>query len=144
MALRYFNVVGVDQKMRTGPVLGHKAQHQYPRILDAIFDVVEGTRDKIQIAGDKFPTRDGTAVRDYVHVSDLVEAHLAAFKSLESSTFEAFNIGTGKGLTVLSPKSRIPQPTLLPKKKLPKLSAITRAEQSVRIRWSESRTPNLE
>mmetsp|Transcript_28511 Transcript_28511/g.55636 ORF Transcript_28511/g.55636 Transcript_28511/m.55636 type:complete len:432 (+) Transcript_28511:23-1318(+) len=100
VALRYFNVVGVDSKLRTGPILTHKAQHDYPRILDAIFDVVEGTRPKIEIAGDKFPTRDGTAVRDYVHVSDLVAAHLAAFKSFETSTFEAFNIGTGTGLTV--------------------------------------------
>uniref|UniRef100_A0A6U4S9D0 NAD-dependent epimerase/dehydratase domain-containing protein n=1 Tax=Hemiselmis andersenii TaxID=464988 RepID=A0A6U4S9D0_HEMAN len=101
VALRYFNVVGVDAKMRTGPVLSHEAQKKYPRILDAILDVVEGKRERIEIAGDKFPTRDGTAIRDYVHVSDLVAAHLASFKAFEKgSSFEAFNIGTGTGLTV--------------------------------------------
>jgi UDP-glucose-4-epimerase GalE len=99
VALRYFNVVGVDKQLRTGPMLVHEAQHKYPRILDAIFDVVEKKRPKIEIAGDKFPTRDGTAIRDYVHVSDLVRAHLAAFKAFKKAGFEAFNIGTGKGYT---------------------------------------------
>jgi UDP-glucose-4-epimerase GalE len=99
VALRYFNVIGVDKQLRTGPVLGHDAQKKYPRILDAIFDVVEGKRPKIEIAGDKFPTRDGTAIRDYVHVSDLVRAHLAAFKAFKKAGFEAFNIGTGNGYT---------------------------------------------
>jgi UDP-glucose 4-epimerase len=54
----------------------------------------------MQIFGSNFPTRDGTCVRDYVHVSDLVDAHLAALKQLRPGTVQIFNVGTGKGVSV--------------------------------------------
>lgn len=54
----------------------------------------------MQIFGSNFPTRDGTCVRDYVHVSDLVDAHLAALKQLRPGAVQIFNVGTGKGFTM--------------------------------------------
>jgi UDP-glucose 4-epimerase len=54
----------------------------------------------MQIFGTNFPTHDGTCVRDYVHVSDLVDAHLAALKQLRPGAVQIFNVGTGKGFTM--------------------------------------------
>jgi UDP-glucose 4-epimerase len=54
----------------------------------------------MQIFGSNFPTHDGTCVRDYVHVSDLVDAHLAALKQLRPGAVQIFNVGTGKGFTM--------------------------------------------
>jgi UDP-glucose 4-epimerase len=74
--LRYFNVVGADPAGRLGPHLLHEANAKFPRILDAAYDVALGLRDKLMVTGSDFPTKDGSAQRDYIHVSDLVDAHV--------------------------------------------------------------------
>jgi UDP-glucose 4-epimerase len=92
-SLRYFNVAGAS-----GP-LGedHDPEtHLIPLVLQA----AAGLRDHIKVFGTDYATRDGTAVRDYIHVEDLGEAHLLALESLERGTHRIFNLGSGDGYTV--------------------------------------------
>jgi UDP-glucose 4-epimerase len=98
-SLRYFNVIGADPSGRLGPVLTHQEQWDYPRIVDAAIDAALGLRPKLTVMGDKFSTEDGTAVRDYIHVTDLVAAHLDALLRLEGLPL-VYNVGVGKGYTV--------------------------------------------
>lgn len=99
--LRYFNVIGADPAGRLGPVFSHYEQKRYPRIVDAAIEAVLGLRPRLVISGADFATRDGTAIRDYVHVSDLVRAHLLALQRLPWDESLVLNIGTGRGRTVL-------------------------------------------
>src|SRR3546814_7262011 len=79
IALRYFNVAGADPQGRSGQ-LGPTATH----LVKIARQVVAGVRDSIAIYGDDYDTPDGTCVRDYIHVSDLAAAHLAALEHLET------------------------------------------------------------
>lgn len=96
-ALRYFNVAGADPKGRTGqstPAATH--------LIKVANQVALGQRDELAIFGDDYPTPDGTCIRDYIHVSDLVAAHALALDALLSGhdPFIA-NCGYGKGYSVL-------------------------------------------
>lgn len=94
-ALRYFNVAGSDPSGVIGE--WHEPEtHLIPIVLQA----AAGTRDRITVFGRDYPTPDGTCVRDYVHVRDLVEAHLAVLEKLEPGDARCYNIGTGSGLSV--------------------------------------------
>jgi UDP-glucose-4-epimerase GalE len=97
-ALRYFNAAGADPAARIGE--DHTPEtHLIPLVLDAAL----GRRDAIAIFGDAYPTADGTCVRDYIHVLDLAEAHVAALKRLvthDGPGFVALNLGTGSGASV--------------------------------------------
>ncbi|KAH8938298.1 hypothetical protein BDL97_16G075200 [Sphagnum fallax] len=97
--LRYFNVIGSDPQGRLGesPLPQYR---KFGRITGACIDATLGRCDSIKIFGSNFPTHDGTCVRDYVHVSDLVDAHLAALKQLRPGAVQIFNVGTGKGVSV--------------------------------------------
>jgi len=93
VALRYFNACGAD-----GP-LGedHDPEtHLIPRLLRSLLDPAVGFR----IFGDDFPTPDGTCIRDYIHVSDLADAHLRAVEWAATPGFTALNLGTGDGTSV--------------------------------------------
>lgn len=94
--LRYFNVAGADPQMRAGEV--GKPNH----LIKVAAQIAVGTRhEALQIYGTDYPTPDGTAVRDYVHVSDLVDAHLAALEYLRGSGATAtLNCGYGRGYSV--------------------------------------------
>lgn len=96
MALRYFNAAGADPDGEIGEC--HVPEtHAIPLILDA----VAGTGDEFTIFGNDYPTADGTCIRDYVHVSDLADAHVAALRALlEGADSTAFNLGTGRGWSV--------------------------------------------
>ena len=93
---RYFNVAGADPTGEIGEF--HQPEtHLIPLILDAI----DGKRDSITIFGTDYDTPDGTCVRDYVHVSDLVDAHVLGLTWLEEGgSSEIFNLGTGSGFSV--------------------------------------------
>jgi UDP-glucose 4-epimerase len=69
-------------------------------LIPLILDVALGRRDKIKIFGQDYPTADGTAVRDYIHVQDLAEAHLLAFDALATRDRMIYNLGNGQGFTV--------------------------------------------
>ena len=93
---RYFNVAGADPEAEIGEF--HQPEtHLIPLILDAI----EGKRDALTIFGTDYDTPDGTCIRDYVHVCDLVEAHVLGLKWLqEGRGSRVFNLGTGDGFSV--------------------------------------------
>ena len=96
IALRYFNACGGEPEHNLGEQHDPET-HLIPLLLRAI-----STGEPIQIFGDDYPTPDGTCIRDYIHVSDLAEAHLAALDHLLSGgASDAFNVGTGSGLTVM-------------------------------------------
>jgi UDP-glucose 4-epimerase len=96
VALRYFNVAGADPQGRTGQ-LGPVATH----LIKIASQVVAGLRESIAIFGDDYDTPDGTCVRDYIHVSDLAAAHLAALEYLEAGGEScSLNCGYGHGYSV--------------------------------------------
>ena len=97
VSLRYFNAVGYDED---GIVKGleNKPQNLLPIIMEAAC----GLRDKVMVFGNDYDTRDGTCIRDYIHVSDLASAHLCAIDYLQKSNeSQIFNLGTEKGISVL-------------------------------------------
>jgi UDP-arabinose 4-epimerase len=95
-ALRYFNACGADAEGEIGE-LRDEESHLIPRALMW----VQGHLDDFQIFGSNYPTPDGTAVRDYIHVTDLAEAHLLALRALlQGGASGIFNIGTGRGYSV--------------------------------------------
>lgn len=96
-ALRYFNATGYDIDGRI------RGKEKNPANLTPIvMEVVAGLRDKMQVFGDDFDTRDGTCIRDYIHVNDLATAHLKAMEYLFNEKKNlVVNLGTGTGQTVL-------------------------------------------
>jgi UDP-glucose 4-epimerase len=96
VALRYFNAAGADPEGDTGE--DHDPEtHLIPLVIDAAL----GRRPDIAIFGTDYPTPDGTAIRDYIHVQDLAEAHVAALAYLaERQDSAAMNLGTGTGHSV--------------------------------------------
>jgi UDP-glucose 4-epimerase len=92
-SLRYFNVAGA--------IPGRGEAHEpESHLIPLILDVALGRRANIKIFGQDYPTRDGTAVRDYIHVQDLAEAHLLAFQALDERDRMIYNLGNGHGFTV--------------------------------------------
>ncbi len=95
--LRYFNVAGADKKLRSGQI-SKRSTH----LIKILSEVVVGKRDHIEIYGNDYNTPDGTAIRDYIHVSDLADIHLEVAKYLlKSSESNLFNCGYGNGFSVL-------------------------------------------
>ena len=102
-SLRYFNVAGAPE----GPngVVRGEAHDPETHLIPLVLDVALGRRASIRIYGNDYPTQDGTCVRDYVHVSDLAQAHLLALQALDAAPGRAggliFNLGNGQGFSVL-------------------------------------------
>ncbi len=101
IALRYFNPIGAHSSAKIGELPLGVPQNLVPFITQT----AAGLRKELAVFGDDYPTPDGTCIRDYIHVVDLAEAHVAALTRLvkgESiSNYEVFNLGTGKGSSVL-------------------------------------------
>ena len=97
-ALRYFNVSGADPDGRSGQI-GKGSTH----LIKVAVEAAVGKRDHIDVYGTDYPTEDGSCVRDYIHVSDLVAAHLKALERLIERQDEnlVLNLGYGRGLSVL-------------------------------------------
>lgn len=94
-ALRYFNAAGAASDGSLGED-HHPESHLIPRVLQ----VALGQSDAIKIFGDDYPTRDGTCVRDYIHVDDLAAAHVLAIEKLEPGLGLQLNLGIGRGYSV--------------------------------------------
>lgn len=93
VALRYFNAAGATEQCGED----HRPEsHLIPIVLDAALE----RRESVTVFGDDYPTRDGTCVRDYVHVSDLAEAHVLALDAMASGFSGALNLGSEHGFTV--------------------------------------------
>lgn len=101
IALRYFNPMGAHPSVEIGELPVGVPQNLVPFITQTAV----GLRDELSVFGDDYPTEDGTCVRDYIHVVDLAKAHVVALKRLldgrNDSNYEVFNVGTGKGSSVL-------------------------------------------
>ncbi|MBA4358596.1 MAG: UDP-glucose 4-epimerase GalE [Desulfovibrio sp.] len=97
LCLRYFNAAGADPEAEVGE--RHQPEtHLIPLVLQAAL----GQRESISIFGDDYPTPDGTAIRDYIHVQDLADAHVLALRHLHAGGASgAFNLGNGLGHSVL-------------------------------------------
>jgi len=97
-SLRYFNVAGAPE----GPegVTRGEAHEPESHLIPLVLDVALGRRESIGIYGDDYPTPDGTCIRDYIHVSDLADAHLLALDALETRDRLIFNLGNGQGFSV--------------------------------------------
>jgi UDP-glucose 4-epimerase len=95
VALRYFNVAGSDARGRVGE--DHRPE---THLIPICLEVALGKRPHLTVFGEDYPTPDGTCIRDYVHVADLVDAHLAALGALEPGRFKCWNIGIGRGYSV--------------------------------------------
>ena len=92
-SLRYFNVAGA--------AYGRGETHEpESHLIPLVLDVALGRRKSIKIFGQDYPTPDGTAVRDYIHVEDLAKAHLLAFEALTRHDRMIYNIGNGQGFSV--------------------------------------------
>jgi UDP-glucose 4-epimerase len=94
--LRYFNVAGADQKLRSGLISKYSTH-----LIKIASEVAVGKRDEIIINGNDYDTRDGTTIRDYIHVSDLADIHLVSAKHLiDKNKSNIFNCGYGSGYSV--------------------------------------------
>ncbi len=96
ICFRYFNAAGADPDGEVGEAHNPET-HLIPLVLDAAI----GRKECVKIYGDDYPTKDGTCIRDYIHVNDLAEAHILGLKFLfEQSKSEKFNLGSGEGYSV--------------------------------------------
>jgi UDP-glucose 4-epimerase len=99
--LRYFNPIGAHASAEIGELPLDIPQNLVPFITQS----AAGIRGPITIFGNDYPTKDGTCIRDYIHVVDLADAHVVALKHLnthsDSPAFDVLNVGTGKGTSVL-------------------------------------------
>lgn len=96
--LRYFNPVGAHYS----GLLGDIPVGVPTNIMPYICQVASGKREKVFVFGNDYPTKDGTGVRDFIHVVDLAKGHVKALKAIKNGTgFSLYNLGTGKGYSVL-------------------------------------------
>jgi UDP-glucose 4-epimerase len=97
VALRYFNVAGADPKGRGG-----QSTPRATHLIKVACEAVLGKRSHLDVYGTDYPTPDGTCLRDYIHVTDLTRAHLAALRHLRAGgSSDVFNCGYGRGFSVL-------------------------------------------
>ena len=95
--LRYFNVAGADKKLRTGQI-SKKSTH----LIKILSEIAIGKKAYLEVYGNDYNTHDGTAIRDYIHVTDLADIHIEVSKYLlNNSKSEIFNCGYGVGYSVL-------------------------------------------
>lgn len=125
-ALRYFNASGADPSGTIGE--DHKPEHH---LIPLVIDAALGKRENIKIFGTDWPTPDGTCIRDYVHVTDLAQAHLLALDALESGApSNVYNMGNGSGYSVKEVVSVVEKVT---GKNIPAVDAPRRAGDPARL-----------
>jgi len=95
IVFRYFNVAGASPDL----IIGQKTKDA-THLIKVASECAVGKREKMYIFGDDYPTRDGSCIRDYIHVNDLANAHITALDYLEDNESDIFNVGYGKGSSV--------------------------------------------
>ena len=95
VSFRYFNAAGADESGKVG-----ESHEPETHLIPLIFQAALGERAALDIFGDDYPTPDGTCIRDYIHVTDLAEAHVAGLEYLAKADSAAMNLGTGEGYSV--------------------------------------------
>ena len=140
IALRYFNPVGAHESARIGELPLGVPNNLTPFITQT----AAGLHECVRVFGEDYPTPDGTAIRDYIHVTDLAKAHVAAvrrmFDGMTQSDFEVFNVGTGNGYSV---KEVIQSFERVSGKKLPVIIAGRRPGDIVQV-WADTSLANSE
>lgn len=106
IALRYFNAAGADADGSIGE--DHRPE---THLIPIILEVASGKRSHVAILGDDYATPDGTAIRDYVHVEDLVDAHVRVMNAIKPGQHRVYNVGTGRGASVLEVLRAVQQVT---------------------------------
>lgn len=96
-SLRYFNPIGAHES----GLIGESPNGTPNNLMPFIAQVAAGKQSTLKIFGDDYDTPDGTGVRDYIHVVDLAKGHLAALKNLSAGQMQIYNLGTGRGVSVL-------------------------------------------
>lgn len=135
VGLRYFNAAGADPSGLIGE--DHKPEHH---LIPLVIDAAVGKRPDIKVFGTDWPTPDGTCIRDYVHVTDLAQAHLLALESLEAGGKSAvYNMGNGNGYTV---KEVITMTEEVTGKKINAVPAARRAGDPARLVASSEKIKN--
>ena len=101
ISLRYFNPIGAHESLLIGELPNGIPENLIPYLTQTAI----GIRNELTIFGNDYPTRDGTCIRDYIHINDLVLAHISSLNFLskvkDKKIYDFFNVGTGKGITVL-------------------------------------------
>lgn len=98
IALRYFNPLGAHPSGK----IGEDPIRAFTNLMPVIGEVAQGKRSELAVLGGDYDTEDGTSVRDFIHVMDLATGHVAALERLEQNPrYKVYNLGTGKGYTVL-------------------------------------------
>jgi UDP-glucose-4-epimerase GalE len=96
VSLRYFNAAGADPEAEVG-----EDHNPETHLIPLVLSVALGQRDHIEVFGDDYDTRDGSCIRDYIHIADLAQAHLLALQKLEKDDSSAvYNLGNGRGYSV--------------------------------------------
>jgi UDP-arabinose 4-epimerase len=131
VALRYFNAAGADEAGELGEEHDPET-HLIPLVLQA----AAGVRPSISVFGTDYDTPDGTCIRDYIHVTDLAAAHVAALSICAPGKFEAFNLGTGMGV---STNEVITQACIVTRRNIPVTPAPRRAGDPPRLVANASR-----
>lgn len=145
--LRYFNLIGAHNSW----YLGDYPRSNHGSLSSNIFDVIFGKKGKLFIYGDDFPTPDGTAIRDYIDVCDLVDGHIRAFEWAASQIggkWDVWNLGTGKWLSVkelISVTEKITEKEVpvevIPRRSIDLAIPISNPEKAEReLQWSAKRT----
>ena len=101
VSLRYFNVAGAHRTGARGAhatLIGERHDPE-THLIPIALDVAAGHRPSLQLYGTDYPTFDGTCVRDYIHVTDLAEAHLRALAAMDAGTHRVYNLGNGHGFS---------------------------------------------
>ena len=96
ISLRYFNPVGAHES----GLIGENPTGIPNNLMPYITQVASGKLEKLQVFGDDYPTRDGSGVRDYIHVVDLAAGHIKALQKINGAGFKVYNLGTGRGASV--------------------------------------------
>jgi UDP-glucose 4-epimerase len=143
VSFRYFNAAGADE----GGTIGEMHQPE-THLIPLVFEAIQGRRAALEIFGDDYPTKDGTCIRDYIHVNDLAEAHVSGLEHLGKGESIALNLGTGKGYSVHEVVSAVEKvtghtvPTRLAPRRAgdpPELVADPKLAES-RLRWKAKRS----
>ena len=96
ISLRYFNAAGADESGTIG-----ERHEPESHLIPLVLEVARGAREHIKIFGSDYPTPDGTCIRDYIHVNDLVSAHVAAIDALlDGAGSNVYNLGNSQGISV--------------------------------------------
>jgi len=135
-AIRYFNAAGYDTRGRIGGL-----EMNPENLLPIVMEVASGKREKLSVFGDDYPTRDGSCIRDFVHVSDLAVAHVKAFEyMLEYDRSLSVNLGSETGVSVLEMVERV---RALTGKPVPAVVAGRRAGDPAELVASSARARKL-